>query len=197
MERFYPKEVRNIVSMDDEGLGIFSCPYLEGGAHLHVPGTKEQFLLVGAKLCELHGDLYVHGDVRLANMLFPVNGRDAFLVDFDFCRPCGDAANPPLYIEGYATDALPRHPDARGKEPMSQMHDVFSFWLCFLRVCGKDVTSMPLPARTMKGLISIIRDSDMRLADVDPADIPELNIRTSPTGDRGTDLSDVTVESGP
>jgi hypothetical protein len=40
----------------------------------------------------------------------------AYLIDFDFCRVM-DEVKPPLYIEGYAVERLPRHAHARESNP--------------------------------------------------------------------------------
>lgn len=45
-----------------------------------------------------------------------------------------EQGKPPLCIEGYAVERLPRHENAREKQPMLQEHDVYSFWLCWLAV---------------------------------------------------------------
>jgi hypothetical protein len=39
-----------------------------------------------------------------------------------------DEVKPPLYIEGYAVERLPRHANAWEKQPMLQEHDVREQW---------------------------------------------------------------------
>jgi hypothetical protein len=54
--------------------------------------------------------------------------HEAYLIDIDFARKtdCN-----PTYIEGYFVDHLPRHPAALAGKPMSQCHDVHSYWMCY------------------------------------------------------------------
>jgi len=71
----------------------------------------------------------VHGDVRLANIIFNQDedgkGTTGQLVDFDFCGQ----ANQDCYPSGYKTELADtvRHDGALPEEPLAIAHDLFSF----------------------------------------------------------------------
>ena len=54
--------------------------YVEGNHH---PSDLKAFIGVVKTLSKMHEQEIVHGDIRLANMIFPENG-DSRLIDFDF-----------------------------------------------------------------------------------------------------------------
>ena len=72
VKKYYPQrggiQPEKIIST--KKLGIFSSSCIEGGIEeIHLPRTKEQFMMVGEALKKVHEeDKYIHGDVRLANM---------------------------------------------------------------------------------------------------------------------------------
>ena len=181
VQKFYPQEggsIERFISTDK--LGIFSYPYVEGEVEeIHLPKTKEQFIMAGEALKKLHDeDKYIHGDVRLANMLFPRDGTNGYIIDFDFARPEEPES---LYVEGYCFSDLPRHEDARAGMPMKKIHDIFSYWVCYLFVCGTkedEVCGLPNNVETMEELVCYIRKDDRTVdGNVRRGDIPELKLK--------------------
>ena len=72
----------------------------------------------------LHNERYVHSDVRIANLLFPVDSSQgvdsAKLIDFDLAGVEGEP-----YPQGY-NKINERHPDATANSPRSILHDRYS-----------------------------------------------------------------------
>ena len=197
IKKYYPQrggiQPEKIIST--KKLGIFSSLYLEGKIEeIHLPRTKQQFMMVGEALKKLHEeDNFIHGDVRLANMLFPRDEAKAYIIDFDFARP---EASRSKYVEGYLFINLPRHEDARAGKAMKKLHDVFSYWNCYLLVCGERTTPMPNNVETMEELLGYIRN-DGRTVDgnVGLDDIPELKVKTG-TPDRTKGRAKVDAAEG-
>lgn len=105
--------------------------------HVYIDGSHKvtaprQLQSVVEQLMRLHMDGYVHGDVRLPNMLFTEDACEPFgyLIDFDFCRKAD--ADTPMYLPSYNTQGIPeRHRDAMANMPMRIEHDVHSMiWIC-------------------------------------------------------------------
>ena len=65
---------------------------------------------------------YVHGDIRLANLIFDNDSIDGYLIDYDLSGRNGISTYPP----GYYFNLLVRHPDARAGNLMYQSHDQHS-----------------------------------------------------------------------
>ena len=201
VKKYYPQgggiQPRKIISTDR--LGIFSYAYLKGGiGEIHLPRSKEQFISVGEELKKVHEeDKYIHGDVRLANMLFPRDGRNGYIIDFDFARLEASKAK---YVQGYAFKNLPRHKDARAGKAMKKIHDVFSYWVCYLLVCGENVgrrrRTLPDNVKTMEELLLYIRNDERTVAgNVGRDDIPELQVNTG-TPDRTKGRAKVDAAEG-
>lgn len=100
--------------------GRFKClmyKYLDGD---HESGNCLLFVPIAEILLKLHENGYVHGDVRLANIIF---GTDtAWIIDFDICNRVNAS-----YPEDYNHINIPeRHREARANMPMKKEHDVYS-----------------------------------------------------------------------
>ena len=72
-------------------------------------------------LHKVHEQGFVHGDVRLSNIIF--SGDTSYLIDYDLARKEDKVEG--LYPAGY--NRIPqRHPDAKAHLPMRKVHDRFS-----------------------------------------------------------------------
>ena len=76
---------------------IISIPFLPGA---HIPVTLDQIVAVVKHLQYFHSKGFVHGDIRLLNMVF--SEEKSQLIDFDFGGKVGEAKYPP----GYRTSML-------------------------------------------------------------------------------------------
>ncbi len=72
-------------------LELIALPYKEGS---HIVTKLTDFIPIIRQLQELHGQGYVHGNIRGFNVLFSENGGG--LIDFDFSRTPDDTY-PPEY----------------------------------------------------------------------------------------------------
>jgi hypothetical protein len=62
-------------------LKVIAVPFIEGS---HCPQSKEQLVVVTKYLKKMHDNGFVHGDIRLLNIVFTENPEDSQLIDFDF-----------------------------------------------------------------------------------------------------------------
>lgn len=88
--------------------------YIEGD---HKPQELWQFANVANILASIHEKGYVHGDVRIENIVFG-RKKPGVLIDFREINT--------LYPEGYNYTILTRHPFAYCGEPMLPEHDMYS-----------------------------------------------------------------------
>ena len=86
----------------------------------HNPREVTDFKGVLECLKRVHDYGYVHGDVRIYNIIFKRDGT-SHLIDFDLARKEGET-----YHYLYNGDCKDRHPDARPEQPMKKEHDTFS-----------------------------------------------------------------------
>ena len=114
---------------------IFSCVDSAGNYHCltydYIKGTNvrsdlRQFYNILCALDNLHTAGYVHGDVRLENMIF-AEGNEGYLIDYDFARKEGEH-----YPYNYNTELEVRHKTASPSQPMLKYHDRYSLSLCIL-----------------------------------------------------------------
>ncbi len=68
-------------------------------------------------LDKLHSAGYVHGDIRLANLVFGSDGN-GYLIDFELARPEGR-----VYPRSYEHDLYIRHKSAHSGMEMYKSHD--------------------------------------------------------------------------
>jgi len=103
------------------GTWLLEYPFVHGS---HSPNQIGDFIPIVKLLAEMHEQKIVHGDVRLANMIF--SGDKSLLIDFDMSGKL-DPENPPLYPKGYQrVDDTERHADAKQCQPILPAHDMFS-----------------------------------------------------------------------
>lgn len=118
------EEVRDqIVLTEVQGVQILRYPFLAGG---HSPMHLLQFASLCNQLANLHENLILHGDIRLANFIFSSSvQRIAHLIDFDYARRV-DTVPAPRYPIGYNYDVRERSPGACECVPMVPRDDRFS-----------------------------------------------------------------------
>jgi hypothetical protein len=75
----------------------------------HQAKSVKQFSKIGRDVGRLHANGYVHGDIRLANIVFGDGVDEAWLIDFDYAGKLSDNA---VYPYGWQRNTE-RHPDAR------------------------------------------------------------------------------------
>ena len=81
----------------------------------------KEFVGVVKQLSEMHKYGFVHGDIRLANMVFP-KGGESCLIDFDFVG----MHNHNIYASSYNYDLNERCSVALPKSRMQMEHDRFA-----------------------------------------------------------------------
>jgi serine/threonine protein kinase len=96
-----------------------SYSYVDGS---HKPVTLEQFIGVVKILDFLHTHGFVHGDVRLSNIIF--HGQSSTLIDFDLCKEENQE-----YPSDYKFYEDERHEKARAGGLMKKMHDRYALAL--------------------------------------------------------------------
>jgi serine/threonine protein kinase len=69
------------VVVNDNNLKILKYDFIRG---LHYSDNSNKFIALIQQLQKIHEYNYVHGDVRLANIIFKKTSY-ATLIDFDFC----------------------------------------------------------------------------------------------------------------
>ena len=87
-------------------------------------------------LHKLHDSGIVHGDIRLANLVFDHDNSAGYLIDYDLARKAGDR-----YPNGYSDEFEERHKNATLCRPMLKIHDRHSLaWIVeFFYPDAKDV----------------------------------------------------------
>jgi serine/threonine protein kinase len=106
------------VEADD--LVIISYPFVSGG---NIPSKCSDFVGVVTQLASMHDKSFVHGDIRLSNMVFTPDGRST-LIDFDFTGKQGVNKYPQGFVEDLVDTV--RHTEAKGGQLLSIEHDLFS-----------------------------------------------------------------------
>lgn len=82
LRKFYP-ECRVFRAKD---FTLLVYMFVDGMSDVHTPKSISQCVRICRRLQELHALGYVHGDIRIANMLFGAKEDDAYLIDLDFAR---------------------------------------------------------------------------------------------------------------
>lgn len=108
---------KKAISIDEHYYAI-TYPYYNGD---HKPTNIRQCYRIIQMLDKLHSNGYVHGDVRLSNLVFDDEGQEGYLIDYDFCGKDGQARYP---INYYFSDI--RHREATEGKIMFQYHDRYS-----------------------------------------------------------------------
>ena len=151
---------------DQHGLSIISYEKVSGN---HYPSCVGDLLDILETIYIMAKADLVHGDIRLANMIFlPTvsssssaavsTGRRGVLIDFDFSGRCGKD----IYPDGFNVDIEDgkRHEDvkskARGSCTLQHQHDIFGFVaVCRLfelqsDSCALECSGAPPPAKKTK-----------------------------------------------
>lgn len=101
-----------------DGRYLVTYDYVEGG---HEATSAKQFTTLANQLQAFHDENYVHGDVRIENIVFAEIPENTAFLDFDFANEKDS-----YYPKGYITDRLDRHDDAVEGHPMKPNHDFYS-----------------------------------------------------------------------
>jgi hypothetical protein len=117
--RFLSAEV--VVNAFQGRLVIIKYPHIDGS---HIPHNYQQFHHIMEELMQMHSQGWVHGDIRLANMIFHSENNDSRLIDFDFAGVAGTAVYPAGYNHNIK-DGF-RHRDAVSAALLQPLHDVYS-----------------------------------------------------------------------
>jgi serine/threonine protein kinase len=132
-------ELENYFGNDDsESLVIISYPFIPGS---HVPTYVSQLMSILEELLAMHREGYVHGDVRLRNMVFgsSVDNSSAEgcltphpqvncygrIIDFDLSGEEDKDLYPARYVKNLRDTV--RHDDAGPSAPLKRIHDMHSF----------------------------------------------------------------------
>lgn len=107
---------------------VMSYPYKVGSSH---PKGFSQIIEVLKKLHKLHTRGYAHGDVRIENIIYSSNGKDAFIIDYDFA-----GCEKQLYPKNYNPRVPGRHVNAFEHQQMIPYHDCFSIHYCIRKQYG-------------------------------------------------------------
>lgn len=112
------KALDQISLTSDNHCVMLKYQYIDGS---HSPSKFSQFAGVTKMLHKVHEQGFVHGDVRLSNIIF--SGDTSYLIDYDLARKEDKVEG--LYPAGY--NRIPeRHPDAKAHLLMRKVHDRFS-----------------------------------------------------------------------
>ena len=84
-------------------------------------------------LAKVHEAGYVHGDVRIPNLIFGPDGS-SWLIDYDLARLNNQGSYPARY---YFNESI-RHPEAREGNIVRQTHDRYSLKLILCHFFGTE-----------------------------------------------------------
>jgi serine/threonine protein kinase len=110
-------------------LKVIAVPFIEGS---HVPQSKEQLLGVAKFLKKMHDSEFVHGDIRLLNIVFTKKPEDSQLIDFDFGGKGDDDSL--VYPPGYKRPLEDGLRIGEGEERILKWHDVYALFFAFDKV---------------------------------------------------------------
>ena len=103
---------------------LISYPKIEGG---HIPVFAKHVVDIAKELLVMFNDGFVHGDLRLANMIFPESrDKPARIIDFD----CSNTIGAFYTIKLADVPDTKRHSDLIGNSLQKKMkisHDIYSF----------------------------------------------------------------------
>lgn len=105
-----------------------SYPYKSGS---HRPRSFVQVKKLLEQIQALHKLGYVHGDIRIENLLYSYDGEEAYILDFDFANP-----QDTQYPVQFNHDIEERNVRARAGQLMKKHHDRFSLYYCFMKQYG-------------------------------------------------------------
>lgn len=64
----------------------------------HTPKSLTQLGVLITQLINLHQQGYVHGDIRIENLLYSYDGKEAYILDYDFANIEGEFYPEEFYI---------------------------------------------------------------------------------------------------
>jgi serine/threonine protein kinase len=140
------------------GLKVIAVPFIEGS---HQPQNKAQLLGVAKFLKRMHDQGFVHGDVRLLNIVFTDEASDCQLIDFDF----GGRSDDPLlmYPPGYKKALGDGKRIGSAGHRILKWHDVYALYYAFDQVLvGKSIEWDMLK---ISGMIELSIDKLIEVAD--------------------------------
>jgi len=117
---YYATEIRR--KSFGDGVFYLEYPFFDGTAS---PSSVAHFIKILKDLVAFHDAGFVHGDIRLSNVMFADEPDLSFLIDFDLAGKEGQRKYPSRY-SGDITDGV-RHVHACPNSPLSKMHDLWSF----------------------------------------------------------------------
>ena len=112
---------------DNGRLSILRYPWIPEGAW---PTSVRQFEGALKQLSALHRQNLVHGDIRLANIIFSTEAT-SHLIDFDLAGSTTD-----MYPLEYNTSFTERHPGALPGKNMRPEHDKFAMYTVITQIFG-------------------------------------------------------------
>lgn len=116
------------------GVEVIAVPFVEGS---HVPESMAHLIYAAKFLKKMHDANYVHGDIRLLNMMFTDKPEDSKLIDFDFGgRVASDLVYPPGYVQLLEDGKRVGVPH----EPIFKRHDVDALIKTFHPLLSKQFT---------------------------------------------------------
>jgi hypothetical protein len=110
-------------------LKVIAIPFIEGS---HCPQNKEQLVYVAKFLKTMHDQGFVHGDIRLLNIVFTANPSDSQLIDFDFGGREDD--NSLVYPPGYKRILEDGERVGIAHQRIMKWHDVKALYKAFSKV---------------------------------------------------------------
>ena len=125
----------------------------------YIPGREGQpcnlkdFVGVVQTLSLMHKHGLVHGDVRLANMVFTEDGT-SYLIDFDFVGKHGMSD----YFGNFNSELDERHPEAYPGSKMKMEHDRHSLAYLIEKQCES--------SSTLSTLLDLLKDTTTALEDI-------------------------------
>jgi serine/threonine protein kinase len=110
---------------------VISVPFIEG---YHGPQNKEQMLSVARLLKRYHDNGFVHGDIRLLNIVFATPAENSRLIDWDF----GGKENESLvYPRGYKQALIDGRRRGVANKPITANDDAYALYHAFTLVLRK------------------------------------------------------------
>lgn len=105
---------------------ILSYPLKKG---CHRPRNLLQIAIMIENLYNIHSKGYVHGDIRIENLLYSYDGKEAYILDCDFANKENS-----IYPLVYNSDVFGRHMNAKPSQTMIKTHDRYSLHCCVLEL---------------------------------------------------------------
>ena len=115
-----PEATLESLSSDDR----FQCLRYAWREGDHQPRSVRQFKCILKQLDKIHESGFVHGDVRIMNLIFSKTTDEAWIIDFDFVGKVGTRY--PSNYNGDSDKIPERHCEARADKRKEIEHDLYS-----------------------------------------------------------------------